>query len=824
MRLIYILIAVAVNFEFGFSQSYYPQNFCAENGFISKLIQSNDTLFAAGNFYIGGYKTGSLIGYSSDQRNSIDADIPFIDTGELRDIISDDAGGWFVAIGGGISYQGETYRGVLHFDENLVLDQGFALSQPGSSFAGSIQALKKHNNTLYVGGSFGAYNGINRPYLIAFNLATNQIDENFNANFITAPLNQVSLIEVYQNKLFIGGDFGTVAGQPASYLGSFDLINGQLIHDYNANAEIKQIAFDADTLYVGGAFSSIQGSVEFGMAKVNLSDNSLLPFNAEFDGFIGRVWDFKIIDTDIYVGGLFTTVNGINKPGLVKMNRFSSEIDNNFDVLFDNPRVESFDIQNDQLILAGNFNQINGVVREKLAQVNRMTGSLNPWVSNVHGSPVFVKNINDRILIYGNMDQMNRQIRHSFFALKLPERSLLPIGFNAGDFGLTLRDIVKDGNMLYFAASGSQVNEVSIGKLFSYNLNTQEILNISDFGGIPNATVDRLLIHENKLYIHGYFLEVDGMPRNRMARINLVDNSLDEWNPYQLSNIGVRSMKILNEKIYLTGSLNYNNEGYVLCALNLSDGTWAGGLLSQPSNEQDFNGSDLIIEGNDIYLAGNHRISFTPLINSAILKINEQFQIDQNFVAQMAVNTNGSESIGIINGVLFAMHQMENYNRKIYFHNPVNGDSLLTLDINFSGSAPFLEQLNHTTSYVLSNEFLFIGGNWDRVNGNAVRGLAIIDGRTVPFPDLITSVESEFELKLDLFTLFPNPNNGIFNIQFNSELIEAEKMEVYDLTGRIVAVKSIPSNTMDYQVNLNSLISGCYILKVKNSSARIMIQ
>jgi hypothetical protein len=816
-----ILVIGALNLK---SQEYYPQNYYTENGLISKLIKSNDTLFAAGDFYTGGFKTGSLIGYNSALRNSIDADIPFIDTGELKDIISDGDGGWYVAIGGGISYQGEAYRGVLHFEEDLSLDQNFALSQPGSSFAGSINALKKHNNILYVGGSFESYNGINRVYLLAFNLETNQINESFNANFIPTPTNQVHKIEVYQNKLFVGGDFATIAGQPASYFASFDLINGQLIHDFDANAGIKQIAFDADTLYVGGSFSTFQGSTKLGMAKLNLTDNSLLPFNGSFDGFVGRVFDFKLLDSEIYVGGLFSTVNGINQPGLVKMNRYSGEIDFEFSVSFDNPRVESIDIQNDQLILTGNFNVINGSTREKLAQINRYTGELNPWLSSVHGYPAYVKNIDGRVLIYGNMDQMNRQIRHSFFALKLPERTLLPINFTSGDFGLTLRDIAKYGNKLYIAASGNQINGIPIGKLFSYNLQTQQIDNIGDFGGIPNATVDQLLIHNDKLYVNGYFLTVDGESRPRLARINLLDDSIDNWSPdLGISNLGARNMKILNDKLFLTGSINYNNQEYAICALNLSNGNWAGGLLNQPTIEQDFNGVDLIIDDNNIYLAGNHRISFSPLIRSAILKLNEELEIDTNFVAQMADNSNGAESIGLINGVPFAMHLINGFDRKIYFHNPINGDSLLNIDILFSGSAPFLGPINQPTCYVFSNDFLFVGGNWDKVNGNAVRGLAIIDGRSVPFPNLITSTNN-YKLDHEILNVYPNPNDGDFTVQFNSEFQQPYELQILDVTGRIVSKQIISENVNQQFIQLNSIDAGIYFLKLKNKIGTIVVR
>jgi len=612
-------------------------------------------------------------------------------------------------------------------------------------------------------------------------------------------------------------------GSRQRILAYFELTTGELIHDFNTNAEVKQIAFDADTLFAGGSFSMIQGSSRLGFAKVNLSDNSLLAFNASFDGFAGRVWDFKFFETDLYVCGQFLTVNNLDKPGLVKMNRYSGEIDNSFVTTFDNANIQSLDLQGDQLVFSGNFNQVNGISREKLAQVNRTTAELNPWKSSVFGSPVYVKNVAGRMLIYGNMDQMNRETTHGFFALKLPERSLLPVGFNSGDFGISLRDMVKHGNKLYFASSGGQLNGNTTGKLFSYDLLSQEIINIADFGGIPNSTVDRLCIHDGKLYVHGYFLEVNGLPRSRLARFDLSDNSLDEWNPTLGSSTGARTMLVHNSKLFLAGVIYFDNAEYALGSVNLSDGSWTGGLLRQPSINQDFNATDLIEDGASLYLSGDHYLSFNPLVRSAIIKLNEQVEIDPNFVAEMTENGNGAESLGMIDGVLFCMQRLESDSRKLYFHSPVTGDSLLTLDISFSGLTPFVENLNQPTSYVFSDNFLFVGGNWNSVRGNAVRGLAVIDGRTSAFPSIITSIQKQTLLSNENWNLYPNPNTGQFAIRVNKATETRARFDLFDMSGRMIYSREVSTGFTEETMNLSFLKPGTYFGKIDSTVKRLLV-
>ncbi|MEX1190097.1 MAG: hypothetical protein WED33_12625, partial [Bacteroidia bacterium] len=639
------------------SQNHYPQNYAAENGSISKLLQSNDTLFGTGNFAIGGYEIGSIIGYIGDNRTEINPQVPYVDNGLINDVISDGNGGWYLAVRSQISYQGGQYRGVVHIDAENNLDEDFILTQDGS-FGGSIRCLLLHNGILYVGGAFNGFAGATQAQLLAYNITTQQIVPSWNAGFIYGSTQFVSSMAVHGNNLVVGGELPSFAGQPINNLGIFSLADGSLVANLDANADVKRIIIDADTAYVGGLFSTITGITRNSFAKIDLSNNELLNIAANFNA---AVYDFKLNGSDLFCGGWFTFINGVSRSGLVKMNRYSGEVNADFNVILDQPRVACLDIVNQNLIFAGIFAEINSTAREKLAQVDKNTGSLSPWNSSVASAPEGIKNINGNLLIYGDMNQMQRSIRNSFFALKLPERTLLPIGFNSANFEMDLRDMVKIGNKLFFAASFDyQINGTSTGLLFAYDLQTEEIQSIGNFGGLANPAVDRLLIHDDKLFVSGYFTQVNGESRNRIAVFNLDDYSLNAWNPAPEYSLAARSMKIYNGKLYMSGSITQTQTTteYVACALNLSDASWAGGLLRDPASGQSYSGNDLSIEGNNLYLAGNQMLSFNPLVRSAVIKMSEDFVVDNNFVAEMAVNSEGASSLTFINGVLLAFQRV----------------------------------------------------------------------------------------------------------------------------------------------------------------------
>jgi len=66
-------------------------------------------------------------------------------------------------------------------------------------------------------------------------------------------------------------------------------------------------------------------------------------------------------------------------------------------------------------------------------------------------------------------------------------------------------------------------------------------------------------------------------------------------------------------------------------------------------------------------------------------------------------------------------------------------------------------------------------------------------------------------------TLFPNPNNGIFNLQFEKEL-QIERLFISDINGRIIK-EITPQKTLNYQVNFEGA-SGIYFLNLVTNKER----
>ncbi len=136
---------------------------------------------------------------------------------------------------------------------------------------------------------------------------------------------------------------------------------------------------------------------------------------------------------------------------------------------------------------------------------------------------------------------------------------------------------------------------------------------------------------------------------------------------------------------------------------------------------------------------------------------------------------------------------------------------------------PFIETLNQPYSYVFSDNFLFIGGNWNSVRGNTVRGLAIIDGRTVAFPNLITSIQQQTFNTAENWSIYPNPNKGQFTIKMDDVISRNARFEIFDISGRMVYNRDLQYGFQKESINLNFLTPGTYVAKINSDVKRFIV-
>ncbi len=192
-----------------------------------------------------------------------------------------------------------------------------------------IETLVRDGTRLLVGGDFSDYGVIGRNYLIAMDAATKAIDLNFDPVldgpvFIAKPDGSGNLI--------IGGDFNTVNGVPSPKLAKLDM-NGDLVAGFIGSVGggyVKDIAVDSvhNKIYLGGNFLTIAGQPRNQIGSVDLTTGAIdvtfdLPITGPTNDLAPtaevRAMDITPDAATLVVIGNFRYVDGIERPMIAQI-------------------------------------------------------------------------------------------------------------------------------------------------------------------------------------------------------------------------------------------------------------------------------------------------------------------------------------------------------------------------------------------------------------------------------------------------------------------------------------------------------------------------
>ncbi|MHA7264220.1 PKD domain-containing protein, partial [Arthrobacter sp. TMN-37] len=179
-------------------------------------------------------------------------------------------------------------------------------------------------NTVYAAGNFttarpaGAAPGastVTRNHILAYDLTTGALIQSF-APSLNAQARSIAA-SPDGSRIYVGGAFTTVNGAPASRIAALDPATGAMINSFKPtpNSRVDAIVATADAVYFGGWFSAVGSTPRPRLAAVDAGTGALRIWNPKAAG--GDVWAMVISPdrTQIVVGGSFTTLNGSSNPG-----------------------------------------------------------------------------------------------------------------------------------------------------------------------------------------------------------------------------------------------------------------------------------------------------------------------------------------------------------------------------------------------------------------------------------------------------------------------------------------------------------------------------
>jgi PKD repeat protein len=214
---------------------------------------------------------------------------------------------------------------------------------------------------------------------------------------------EVNSIAQVGNTVILGGAFTQVQaadGGPVlarANVVAFDATTGAISTTFApavpAAVEVVLPAGDGVSVYLGGNFDTVNGVVRRSLARVNVSDGSLVPgFRAP--SMNGRVRDLRVVGDRLWVAGTFGTVAGNAQPVLATLNATTGAYDPYMGLTVAGPRaggplrVMKLDVTpaGDRLVAVGNFSTVGGQSRPQLVMLDLTgpTATLANWATQVY--------------------------------------------------------------------------------------------------------------------------------------------------------------------------------------------------------------------------------------------------------------------------------------------------------------------------------------------------------------------------------------------------------------------------------------------------------
>jgi hypothetical protein len=341
------------------------------------------------------------------------------------------------------------------------------------------------------------------------------------------------------------------------------------------NGRVNCIVADGSTVYLGGAFTHVGPIVPYGIA-LSTTDTTGLP-NTAYAKPNGTV---RAVASDgsggWYIGGDFTTVGGVTRKRLARINSDGSLHDWNPDI-FNNGVVNAIAVSGSTVYVGGSFTIAGSSLRNRIAALNAdATGS-----TAADGSPY--------------LTSWNPNANNTVNTIAVSGGTVYIGGYFTTVAGTARNRIAA----LY------NTTAVAAGSRYYASWNP----NVSSTGAYINA----IAVSGGTVYIGGSFSTVAGTTRNRMAA--LYDTAavaagspyLASWNP-NVSASSVNAIAVSGSKVYIGGGFTSvaNTAQNFIAALNDTATVAAGSsILTNWNPNSDGTVSSLLVSGTTVYAGGD---------------------------------------------------------------------------------------------------------------------------------------------------------------------------------------------------------------------------
>ena len=603
------------------------------------------------------------------------------------------------------------------YSTNSDYVSSFYLNQSGTNAV--VYAIEPHTNSrILIGGFFTTFNGNTRNRLVR--LGFNGIeDTNFYTNLTStgtgAGFNQYVMAVTAQSdgRILVGGGFTALNGNTRNSLVRLNSNGTEDTTFYTNlgtgfNGAVNSIAVQTDgKILVGGSFTTLNGTSRNGLIRLNSDGTQDTAFYTNLGtGFGGSVSSIAIqSDGKILAGGSFTTLNGITRNYLVRLNSdgtVDTSFYSNLGTAFNNS-INIIKVQSDgNILVGGNFSTFNGSSRNRLVRLNSNGTEDTTFYTNLgtgfNGTVDSIAVQTDgKILVGGSFNTLNSITRNYLVRLNsdgTADSSFyanLGSGFNNGVYSLKL----------------NSENKIFVGGAYStFNSNTRN--------GIVKLNLDGTEGNDSSIYSYSYPNEfaTDG---TSYSSTYLNEIALDSNNKILACIEGDHFARINTNQIFrlnTDGSFDFN--------------------FTQKIAQNAFSNLDNFSGGNAIYVQSDGQILLSyggnigGNVGPRIVRLSSDgSSFDSTFNTNVGTGLGTSSSIGHINvqsdGKIllaggFATFNGNFRNRLVRLNSNGTEDTAFYTNLTSTGTGAGFNNLVYYTK-IQSDGKILVGGSFTSLNG-----------------------------------------------------------------------------------------------------------
>ena len=762
--------------------------------------------------------------------------------------------GAILAAGQFTMYNGRSVSGVAKMDLNgKLVDDLEPIDGPNTNLISTFSVWD--DGSMIITGAFQAI-GTQLRNRIARLHADGSLDTAFDPGIgVNGTINSVAVLP--DGRTMIAGSFTEVSGDPYGRIARL-LPDGSpdptFASSIGADLGISALKVLPDgKIIIAGSFDHYNGISTPKIARL-WPDGTL---DETFDPGSGpdeRIGSMDIApDGSIWITGLFTSYNGVAVSRFARLTS-NGALHPGFDPLPATMGINSFlrvDTNGD--VYLGNISSYDGTAAGlvKIAPDGSLIGSFSPEIPSIQSNVLTVLPLPDgRLVIGGSFWEIDGKPRHAIACLQ-PDGSLdntfnpsrgpsrkvnclahydqerIMVGgefthYNDQYYGPLVR-LNANGtidNSFATVLESSPVHDVVVlpdgkvlaGGWFFFNGSGQpDLLRLLadgsldptfDVGSGPNNAVEKILVDdEGRIYISGQFSNVDGVPRNRHARL-FFDGVLDlEYDPGSIGNSNSSAMAFDPDgKILMMRGgrlVRINEDGSE--DLSYGSPTIAGGVEAITS----FADGSVLLGG---WINAIEQVPYGKFL----LKVDPNGIPDLTYMTGEGPDDSVQNIVLMDDGKVIIGGWFEHVDGMPYA-GLARLDPNGNLDQSFVSTPGVGDAIQPVVQAILplSQEKLLIGGGFTSYNGTVKNRLARIMGNV--------GVSMDEPVSADQLWIAPNParDHITFNFRSNGKV----KIELYDAFGRSVISESAFVNAKaSHQIDLSAIASGIYSIVLEDAA------